>query len=364
MKQSNHILGLDLWRSLLLLGGPVTHTALMIANVHPEYNTIWSVIQWSIHIFRMQAFFFISGILGAFSYTRNRESWIIIRVIQLLMPLLSFWAVVMMPITILYNNMSGHHISLLSPQHLWFLLTLIIITVSVRYVDMMSCTILYIIDNQTIYKTVIYFSIVAILVAFSAFMLSEYTNSKLVNYIILNTIKYGIYYFLGFFIAKSVDAFEKIRSMEIRNYAILACIVSSFLYYMFYTNKEPNYSSGPFISVLEGLSGLTATLVCFAILSAAIGIKEIPSTINMLKKCSFSIYLFHYPIIQIIFLSNIKSNLSVVPLFISVTVIALALSVVIHEILSRYRIYKILFNGNIDRVFKNIILSNYSKYIG
>lgn len=364
MKQSNHIIGLDLWRSLLLLGGPVTHTALMIGNVYPEYDAIWSVIQWSIHIFRMQAFFFISGILGAFSYTRNRESWVIIRVIQLLMPLLSFWVVIMMPITILYNDISGHHISLLSPQHLWFLLTLIIITISVRYVDMMSRTIIFILDNQTIYKTVMCFSIVAVLVAVLSFKLNEYTNSKLTNYIFLNTIKYGIYYFFGFFIAKSANAFEKIRCIKLWNYAIWTGIVSSFLYYMSYINKEANHSGGPFLSILEGVSGLTATLVCFSILSAAVGIKEVPFAINMLKKCSFSIYLFHFPIIQIIFLSHIENNLSVVPLFIFVTFMALALSVIIHEVLSRYKIYKILFNGKIDKVLRNIILSNYSKYIG
>ena len=72
--------GIDLFRAVLLLGGPFVHSA----NIDPAFN---GPVSFGSGLFRMAAFFAISGFLGA--QTCGKPHWLENRMIQVGIPALT-----------------------------------------------------------------------------------------------------------------------------------------------------------------------------------------------------------------------------------------------------------------------------------
>ena len=84
------IYGLDLWRSGLLLVGPLIH------STSPGY------ISDASSLFRMQVFFFIAGFLSAHA-SEKQADWTVRRYVQLGVPVITVWLFVLIPTKILVD---------------------------------------------------------------------------------------------------------------------------------------------------------------------------------------------------------------------------------------------------------------------
>ena len=106
-----HFHGIDLCRAILLLGGPIVHSA----NIDPAFN---GPISFGSGLFRMAAFFAISGFLGA--QTCGKPRWLENRMIQVGIPALT-GLLIINPLLTVAGGIGGDGLGVY-----WFLVALLI----------------------------------------------------------------------------------------------------------------------------------------------------------------------------------------------------------------------------------------------
>lgn len=117
----NRIYGLDTYRAILLLAGPLIHSPPAVAaELHLGIDLYGGMIRAS-GLFRMPVFFFIAGFLAAHAQGKQ-IGWIQRRLTQLCVPLLSTWLLLVLPLQ--YFRIGVFKEGGYNPVHLWFLMDL------------------------------------------------------------------------------------------------------------------------------------------------------------------------------------------------------------------------------------------------
>ena len=145
---TNRIHSLDAYRGVLMLLGIVLHSAIPFMHGGDDVSTgVVKFSFWSVHLFRMPAFFVLSGFFGALLWQRYGASGMLMnRFERLALPLMASLSVaifvIFFPVLLIdrWFNHSGNIlvdafdqtmseiIPLGDPGHLWFLYYLVVMT--------------------------------------------------------------------------------------------------------------------------------------------------------------------------------------------------------------------------------------------
>ena len=322
------IYGLDLWRSGLLLVGPLIH------STSPGY------ISDASSLFRMQVFFFIAGFLSAHA-SEKQADWTVRRYVQLGVPVITVWLFVLIPTKILVGKSSFE--DLISPDHLWFMIDLIIAT----FATTKSKFVLNIVSKLLTKNPV---SLVCGFVCISSFLSTlqypiEHTPFYYLVIMMLKSPLFILCYVAGAIVYKNKEVFGLIDSWQIR---FISVVVVLLVYTAMILFGGLIHTHGKFFIlklVLSCATGLTGSLSCLFVISSSIKINWRPRIVAILSKSSYSIYLFHLPFILLIsyYLSD---NISHKIYFLLLSSGSFFASWALHYILiSRSHISRLAFNG-------------------
>lgn len=330
--------GLDLLRSIILLFGPTYHASMLIEGAfgfhgYFEKNTILINLLHITNPFRMELFFIISGFFAALIYTKKgKEHYIKSRKNKILRP--TFYSIVFItPITafIIYYIIGYKNISyVISYRHVWFLVTLSIISLlSFAIMDKVNKLACKISKTEIIKNIFLYLSTLFILSLTFKFLsiIPKLTIGKDINYLlqITPTIKYLGSFLCGILIYKSN---QKIQNKPIYIgfilYIIWYIIKISILNYETY--KHLNFILEAFFATIFSLS------IFFYFRNIDIeNIKHI-NTIRKFSSIALPFYLIHLPIL--IFISYLLYNICNIHNEFIFTIIVIIMTISITYLLS------------------------------
>lgn len=306
--------GLDLLRSVLMLIGVPYHVALMmdadLGWLNGLYlgidNIIYQLTHFT-HLFRMQAFFLVAGFFSILVIDRkNKKNFIENRKKRVLVPLI-FSMVTISP-WLLYVKAKNEGLEIVYSdldffsfvQHLWFLITLMILSV-LTYVGAFK-KLIEIVRHINKIKLLVYIIFIRFLV-FAVYGLAVKLNlddyfllTKTYQVFVLSTIDYGFYYVIGCSFYKDK---ERVNSIQFPLYYTL---ITTILYTVFFVFIEKEFVSGFSLDALKIAYYATAVIPgYFASTFLFKFFKDLDikysKFINFLVDSSIIIYLFHLPVL-------------------------------------------------------------------
>ncbi len=310
------------------------------------YSTSWGIYQSInkvkfldtlkniINLIQMPLFFSISGFLLYYSLNKNinfRE-FIIKKVKRLIIPFIIFGIFWMIPIKLLVNypgyqnlNLNQIILRLLTGNdsgHLWYLPTLFIIFLMIVFLK--KC----IIKNFD-------------LVLFVILLVVSYFSSNLqINIFIKQASFYAFYFYLGTLI-------NKYQKISLNKYIIILILLNIILLKCFCDLK-----------IFEYLLIVFTIILIYKIIP-----NQESKILKIISENSYSIYLFHSPLIYITF-TYLKNANPIIVIFINFILfggMSLLLSIIIEKIKKIVKRRKITMKKNIDKIIK--ILLAFTSYI-
>lgn len=353
---------LDSMRAILMMLGVVLHSAQVFSpeqswKIYSEYTT--PIAEWMvyiIHVFRMPAFFIISGYFAIFTLHKyNIEKFLKVRILRIIIPLVitaitlnSLQAYVLtktgwIDFELISYIKEGQWVS-----HLWFLINLIvyflIFSIGYRffhpvYKKIMQLTNM-IYTKSNIFVMLSFMTLFAIALVIMISFISKFIN---VNGIInLNSILYYISFFIFGVLLYSNKEMQR-EFIEISPIITLPIIVVSLYSYTYFSQFE-----GKLYKLIYVFFDITAkyyiSALCFYLFYKFTNRSS--KIFYFLSNASYTVYLFHQVFVIVIGLLLIKFNiggfLGLMILMISVSL----LSVSVHYyFISRVDFLSFLFNG-------------------
>lgn len=351
MQKLNRIYGLDLARALLLLGGPVVHSVLP----HQNTPTLLVICEGS-RLFRMSAFFAIAGFLVAVLPSVKNRHWLKQRVRQLLVPLLSVSALMLLFEIWIYHigkqdDLGMHYF----PMHLWFLISLLMITPAVMWMD--TAGICLEVDRffSRYTWTIVPFTIVIFIgMVGSARIINNLyyiktgqgMNMIAATFVVLSPPAFLMYLF-GLFMGRNAGLLPLMNKAWIIGLGPIFWLVSLAIYKHVLTNNDTPHVASVGKAAIIALEGVTNVLMSLSIILLALRIKKTHSAVMRFSKASYTVYLVHFPIIYIIGYNILfyVPDINKYALYIILVPTSLIMSYCIHLIISRSNFLLFLFNG-------------------
>ena len=296
--------GIVVWRTGLLLGGPLVHSVGGWYSAQPVVPL--DMIVLGSHLFRVAAFFTIAGFLAASSQARS--GWLEGRLRQLLVPLFAV-SIIMVDTSFGLFKLGLADVLYWSvvPGHLWFLISLAIISPVMLWVDRLGWHPAIMVSTERHPR-------IALLAAFLA-TLTVGTTSALLGWLWLH--KVGIYpelaaillvktptnlcfYVLGFHVARSAACRERLRSTRWWWIGLPMWGCAMLFYYRYAGDTlVPDVNRG---LKLLALLLMTASqfLMCVTMLATALRIGRVHDWVRHVSQSAYTIYLLHMPFILII----------------------------------------------------------------
>ncbi len=354
---------LDAMRAILMMLGVVLHSAQVFS---PEQtwkiysNDTTAIAAWlvnTIHMFRMPAFFIISGYFAMFTLKKYKiKKFLKVRIFRIILPLVTTALVVnSLQTYILVKSgwmmfdldkyiKTGEWIS-----DLWFLINLIIyfMVFSVGYLILkpfysrIARSVYKIYQKTNIHTLLFSFIGVHLLLIIAISFLSKYIN---INYSILNInsiLSYFPFFIIGLFLYGSKDMLHSfIKISPIIN-------ISMILLSIFFTHLSSGYD-GKLFKFIYFFFDLTSkyylSAFCFYLFYELANRKS--KIFYFLSNASYSVYLFHQVLVVSIGLLLLKINIGGI-LGLSILIVSVALiSLAIHKyLILKISILSFLFNG-------------------
>lgn len=340
---------LDVARALLMLLGIPFHAALVYTNTTwiVESPTQAAQLHWiptALTTFRMPGFFLIAGFFAAMLLQRQPiRQWLRARIVRLGLPLLTGMALIV-PIQNLMLRFGPAHAvrlpRLLGPlllSHLWFLPVLLILSalLALGWGRLSRLAV----PDLPIWAF-------GLLCAFWDLALRfEYTFPGW-DLVLLDglldleaTLIYAPYFALGAVVRCNPATFARFRTWHWPT-ALLGMIGVAAYVATYHSLDRPHI-------VVEVMSaGFAGVCVSQAILALLARFADRPSpTVDKLVDASFSIYLFHHPIVVAAALLLVPIALPPLIEWSGICLAALALSYAMHRVLRRHPLIRFLFNG-------------------
>jgi peptidoglycan/LPS O-acetylase OafA/YrhL len=291
----------------------------------------------------MEAFFAISGFLMARLQVAGRYS-IGRRLEQLLVPTFAVWLFVL-PFTI---DVKGGSFTFANPYHLWFLLVLSIITPLGYMLDESGLSGWI---NAKIKAYPKYFLLGVVVLATGNAQLSRGILYLLQWEQILPTIAvltpyYAVFYLAGFFVSRQEGLCAWMSSTRWAWVGVFALLGAMCWYNAVYYMVADPSASAAFKVLRTFIMSLVAVLMSFTVLATALRVQENNDLVRRLSQSGFSVYLFHVPVLGILFYLLSTQVTNPVFLFTILTVGSFSISWMVHEfIVSKFALTLWLFNG-------------------
>ncbi|MDN0086018.1 glucans biosynthesis protein MdoC [Yersinia nurmii] len=361
---------LDAIRAYLMLLGIPFHLSLIYSNHHWAVNSSISspsltLLNDFIHAFRMQVFFVISGYFSFMLYQRyERRRWLKVRLERVGIPLITAIPLITLPQFFLlkhYTNKLQEWDSFTLYQkiniaiwegvsHLWFLLTLALLTLAGLYLfnkikninHSLNCGINKLNSLGRISLLFFLFYLLYSVARRIIFILNpELLFNSVFNFVVMETLFYAPFFILG------AMTFKYLWLKEVfLNFSPMALIASFVLLATYCINQQvynPDYFSFELDIIIKALMGLTMTNVVFSLGYRLLNNSS--SGITYLVNASLFIYLVHHPLTLIygIFIApHIQNNAMG---FLVGLLFVCPVAFLLYEIHLRIPLLKFLFSG-------------------
>jgi surface polysaccharide O-acyltransferase-like enzyme len=360
--------GLDALRALAMAMGIVLHAALpyfFTDGLWPsddQSGSIKAIFEF-IHMWRMPLFFMLSGFLSALVISRRSTVyWADHRFKRVGLPLLIFW----LPIALVLPQIFGYGFkgefpgvdgikaeTLFNPNHLWFLIHLLLfvgIVGIIRLISSATATIF----RPSVFKTswtmfagffvrVIYLPVPLAIIIILFFMLIP-TGGELIS----NLAGTSIYFFLGYGLFSNKNLFKKMKSHWIYYvvFALLAFAAYLWLISELGAYDPKNEEDAPLWGLVIVLKATCAILFSYGF----IGLSEVKfgtdsHTWRWLSDSAYWVYLVHLPIVTMITFAMFSISIPVEIKFIVSIVLTSVIGVVTYKYLVRGTVIGLLLNG-------------------
>ena len=333
----DRIHGIDTWRAGLLLIGPVIHAADLLSGM--SGRVLWlDLIGQVSRLFRMEAFFVLSGFLAAAAQQRRGEDWLKLRVAQLAIPLVTIWIIVLPLAFLATARATGGRFVWLpdDPLHLWFLATLVILTPIAWAADRRGW-ITPMVSAADRAPRMFWAALAAgLLLAFAmrVGVLQVTGAGPGILAILVGTPYFGMFYLGGFLASRSAVALDHLASTRWWVIGPLIWLAAMTFYAVFHAEIV---ASDRLIvdAVNRGLGVAAAAAMGYAVLATALRIKRPKRAARALNGSAYTVYLVHLlPVSLFAWLSS-SARLSLTSSFLLTALGAIAVSVAFHELLVR-----------------------------
>lgn len=337
MGEQSRIHGLDMWRASLLLLGPI---------VHGSPSTIGARVQWmevitqSSHLFRMEAFFAVSGYLMIYLDCANRIGWLATRMKQLLLPVAATWLLLNIPAIIFVRWWDGTVMSAADPLHLWFLIDLAVGTVLVCWLARRS---LLVVHRHRLTWVAIW---LAMAVVTQALLYKLHGDDPLVNLVT------GLPYYTCFLVAGAMAAANPTTAHWLRTTRFwwigLPVLVGGLLVfsagYALLVDPARDERHTLFRLAYEVITVLCAACMMITVLATALRLRREHQLFRKISRSSYTIYLVHMAMVLV--LAKLFMSLPPAPRFAVVVAVSLVISWSFHRfVVERWALAALAFNG-------------------
>lgn len=348
----DRIQGMDVWRGMLLTAGVFVHCAQMVDHLALR------LFQEASHLFRMEAFFTISGFFASLTIARTAvRSWLPRRMIMMLVPLL-FGLVLIVPATRFLTD----HVARLDGlddryapawpahnwfMHLWFLMALMAYTplaiVLQRY-DVLVDRLSAFLRRYTSISILAFWAAGCLLsIAGMSLLLTLRPGGN--PFLFYQTAYYVIFYLLGFCLQRSVLLQERFLRLPAWVYvaALAATLVDFWIvardgYWL--TTNCVHFAARPIV-------GLAVTSL---ILRSALMLKNCRPWQAALSRASYTIYILHVPLLLLLFLVLVPARPSPFVTWAIVPLATILVLLYLHEtVVQKNAVAAFLVNGKLPR---------------
>lgn len=333
--------GLDTLRALMMLLGIFIHAALFVNYTHLTYKSIHGnsdLIAMSVHfltLFRMECFFILCGFLACMIFEKKDKKYFLKnRFDRVALPLISsFLIFLLVPMLIKHGDFN------LTVGHLWFLITLLILsalTIITKFRNFLK---------NTKITPLLFF---ASLIVYSIWMVITYLQSYVgenLNFFITQIVSlplyYSIFYFLGFILynKKNIEIISsKLKILTISS--IFFSICSLYLYYQKYALNNIGTIEQVAKTYSDFFAGLSISLVLIIVMLRHNKYNKI---INFLKDSSLVIYVSHLPILVALAPIVDSYTSSTYTFYLSICLLTFLISIGLYLIFKRFYLTKLMF---------------------
>lgn len=370
-----YIVGLDTWRSALMLGGVILHGSIGLPPLG-----LFVAIDIISQTFRMGAFFGIAGVLTAIALAKRTPGlWLRRRLVQLGFPL-AFGLFVISPFIWLMRTAAGDTAptdALFNWYHLWFLAGLIAYSVIIyalirlRLDGALEAHIVDLIERRIARpSTVLLFTAVTSAVLFGvapSIMAATMSESTFAAFRTLQLIAgYLPMFFLGYFVGR----IPELKSLLLNQSGSAIFIASMVIltYTIWFAFIAPNANSA-FVVVGTADLRFVAAAVCppaafVLILRSALRVRSIPTLVQRVSAASYTIYLLHLPLAVLINISLRAFSANVYVAYITSVISSALTSFAFHNlVVARSSILLFVLNGKVKhRTQMNAKVGTLSSY--
>lgn len=344
--------GLNAWRAGLLILGVIVHASgIYLQRPFLEHLDAVGFIS---HVFRMEAFFAISGFLAWRGSQKKGAAFALQRVAQLGLPLLTTLFLIL-PLGLYFARARFGYVNPGELGHLWFLVTLMFATICVDELASRTRILSVLAAIFTNRPTVAMVTVTAVA---SVFHLTGQVLSKLIEsdiYMLeahsfasalVRCPYFTVFYVLGFVIARSI------QSSEIRNISpiwMVGPLALGVVLLGYFLIPEVMHGSERPIWI-KALSSIiipcVAVPMSFTVLKTGTEMKISNRVIAKIGECAFTVYLFHFSAVLASASYMERFDVSDLVKFLCTAFFSLAFPAAIHfGVIKKSRYALLLFNG-------------------
>ena len=324
--KTSHLQALDDVRVILMLMGIILHAALLMNDhVHQGSTTGWYWLSSTIHVFRMQAFFMISGYLSW--KTMTRDNYLTKRTRQLIIPAFSALLILF---HVFVDRQLHFHLVDIDFSSIWFLITL--------YFLVLFNWILWkwnVLSQITYYcKTyplaciagAVISQIIISTVHYQCSLYYPWAQSFNIKQVIAQSFEFEFYYLAGLMIAQ-LYTWQNVLARPIWRWAGLMVWLGWISTTWFYPGIINNMM----------VSTITSIVIAIAVLSLTTQTKLDLGWTRSLCPASLTVYIWHFPLLRQAdkLWYYVGLNHSLVYEFTCISVFALVASLAVHAFIKR-----------------------------
>lgn len=352
---------LDAMRSVLMILGIVLHAAVIYSSsswlAAEQSSVIYNNIVSIIHLFRMPAFFIVSGFFTHMTLSRYRyDEFLKIRLPRLAIPLImTVLTLNSLQYFIIsdYKNIQTPFLSLeywqdgLWVSHLWFLITLIyysiISALVIRYfnnpIKKVSLILSNLIHRAGNYSLVL-LAFVSLLVVKLSYISIIFMPDIKFDWLLTDSIRYSTYFIFGLLAGYNKEILISFTQVSWKKLLITA---SSMLIIYTAAILHEEYK----MVLLLLLEALSTWLLCYFCFIFFYKLCNASSTyFSYLSEASYSIYLLHHILVIVIAIILMPLSIPLWIKFITIMLFTFFITVAVHHFLIlKYPFLRFLFNG-------------------
>lgn len=350
MSHLNRIHGLDFARAVLMTLGLTYHIGLIYGGLNEwrvtsdQTSIVFKYLSDFIHMFRMEAFYIISGFFYTLVLLKNRDGFLKERINRALIPML-FGGILFNPIMnfLSYNSNIDWSINYILKGywlgHLWFLGNLIFYFLISKKI----CNVLHRFNGLSKRSLMILFCLVAPLFGMMMLAIVKFTFSGTVIFLSFdNLLYYYVYFVLGILCYHNKNTFISMLNLKTGN-LLISIILILFSTSILMTHFLPELQF--IIKVINKfITGGLALLVLASLITIGNSGSKLAKDFS---DASYTIYILHQPLLIILYVFYFKEiQLGATIEYLMLVIATFTISYFIHfSIVKKSKLLEFLFNG-------------------